>query len=149
MSDVETTMDVVQEIPVVAEETTRQEKRQNPLEIDPTGVIIEGVRHELSKLRARQVATISNIFGEMLIAGDKKLKDFKVSGDLNFIVGVLAALDERSLIKLAAALIGKDEKFAEDNFDLVWVTEALGKQLKLSNLRGVLINFTSISTQIQ
>ena len=117
----------------VQSETAKQEEqapqKTNPFDSDPIGITIEGTRYELTKMRARQVATISNIFGEMLIAGDKKLKDFKVSGDINFIVGVLAALD--------------------DNFDLVWVTEALGKQLKISNLRGVLINFTSISTQIQ
>jgi hypothetical protein len=137
----------------VQSETAKQEEqapqKTSPFDSDPIGITIEGTRYELTKMRARQVATISNIFGEMLIAGDKKLKDFKVSGDINFIVGVLAALDERSLIRLGAALIGKDEKFVEDNFDLVWVTEALGKQLKISNLRGVLINFTSISTQIQ
>lgn len=129
---------VDQEQPVVEEKATFS-----------TFVSVADEHIEIKKLTASKVATISNIFGELLIKGNKKLKEFRATDNMAFIVGVLAALDEGSLVRLASCLIERDEDFARNNFDLSWVLSALAIQMQVSNLKAVIQNFTSLLSQLQ
>lgn len=125
-----------------------QEEVKEVLPPDYT-VVVGDERIEIKKLTASKVATVSNIMGELLINGNRKLREFKATSDMAFFVGVLAALNENELVRLAAALIERDEQFVRDNFDLGWVLDALGKQMQVSNLRAVVANFTSLLSQLQ
>lgn len=112
-------------------------------------VNIGGIFYQVKPLHARKVSRIANLFAISLINGNKKLRDLKAPDTTNIVLGVLASLTESDLIKLAALLVDVEEKFAEDNFDLLWVTDALAKQIAVSNLKAVVENFTSLLSQIQ
>lgn len=112
-------------------------------------VTVNGADYEVKPLHAKKVARIANLFATSMIKGNKKLKEMKAPDTTNIALGVLASLDENDLVKLASVLIDVDEKFADDNFDLLWVTDALGKQIAISNLKGVVENFTALLSQIQ
>lgn len=112
-------------------------------------VMVGDERIEIKKLSASKVAVVSNIFAELLINGNKKLREYKAADNMAFIVGVLAALDEKNLVRLAACLIERDVEFARENFELGWVLEALGIQVQVSNLRAVITNFTSLLSRLQ
>lgn len=112
-------------------------------------VEVNGQRYQVKKLHAKKIARIANLFANSLIKGNKQLRDMKAPDSTNILLGVLAALTEDDLVRLAAVLIDSDEQFASDNFDLLWVTDALAKQIAISNLRAVVENFTSLLSQIQ
>lgn len=103
---------------------------------------------EITPLNAKKTAYIANLFGKLLLAGKMKLKDFSGlrGNDLPF--AILAAVDENMLVGLAAVLIGSDEEFARENFELEWVMEALVIQTRVSNLDTVIRNFTVLVSQI-
>lgn len=96
----------------------------------------------LKKMSANNVATIANILGRLSVEGRKAVKSMGGGTD-QFIWGVLATVSGEDLVKFAAALIGSDLKFAEDNFDIGWVVEAVMAQMELSNINALLTNFTS------
>lgn len=122
---------------------------QEEVTIDASHIMIGEERVELKKMNAAQVAKFANIIGESLISSNKKLKELKASDNTGLALGILASIDERALVRLGSCLTGKDEAFVAEQFDLAWVMEALMKQLMLSNIRGILRNFTLLSSQIQ
>lgn len=135
------------------DETVDAVEEDRAPEVDLTGVMINGKRCELKKMNARQVAKLSNVFGRALMAGAlemKKLRDAGQSGgESTVIMSILAGLDDKMLIKFASALVDLDEKVVEDNFDIAWVLEALMKQIQISDINGIIRNFTLLSSQIQ
>lgn len=110
-------------------------------------VEVNGTQFELKPMKAAQIAALSNIIGRLTLDGRKLLKDIGPGGDAtDFIWGLLAAVTEKELVKLAALVIGSDETFAAENFDLVWVTEALATQIEISNIGKIITNFTRLSS---
>lgn len=112
-------------------------------------VNIAGTDYVVKPLHAKKVARIANLFAISMISGNKKLKELKAPDTTNIVLGVLAALTDTDLVKLAAILVDVEESFADENFDLLWVTDALAKQIAVSNLKAVVENFTSLLSQIQ
>lgn len=112
---------------------------------------IEGTQYQVKKLHAFKVAKIANLFANLILGGNRKLRELKLNdlGGNSALFAILAILSEEDLVSLAALLIDVDPQFAKENFDLVWVTEALGKQIQISNLKAIVENFTSIASQIQ
>ena len=125
-----------------------EEKVNTTPDENKTFITIKGTKFEISPLDAKKTIFIANTFGKLLISGKVKLNEFKglTGGDLPF--AILATLDETTLVSLAATLIGSDEKFAEENFELGWVTEALLVQVQVSDLDAVIRNFTALFTQL-
>lgn len=107
-------------------------------------VVINEKEFEIGVLSPRQVAAIANLLGDVMLKGNSKLSSLQDSTDSNAIIwAVLSVLDEQSILKLAVAVTGCDEKFAKDNFSLTWVIKALQIQLKSEDLRAVIENFTT------
>lgn len=106
-------------------------------------ITINETEHNIKKLSAHQVATIANILGKLSVEGRKAVKSLGGGSNEQFIWGVLASVSGEDLIRFAAALIGSDTKFAEENFDIGWVVEAVMVQMELSNINSLLTNFTS------
>ena len=113
---------------------------------------IEGTDHEFNVGRpnAAQVAAIMRILSTVLRKVSSEIRNSGSEGDnLAIVAGLLGSLTEDQLIDLASVLIGSDKQFAADNFDLVWVTEALACVIEESNLAQVIQNFTRMFARIQ
>lgn len=91
-----------------------------------------------------QVAGVTRIFARLSIGAKSELKQVEKPSELDYVMAILANVDEDTLITLAALSVGCDKKYATENFDLVWVTQALGILIRKSNLATVITNFTSI-----
>lgn len=100
--------------------------------------------YEVKKLTPNGIATIANILGRLSVDGRKYLSQngSKNSTD-SFMWGVLAVVTGNDLINFASALIAAPIAFVEENFDLGWIMEAFKIQMELSNINGILTNFTS------
>ena len=110
-------------------------------------VQINGQDFEIKPMRANEIAAVAQIVGRLSLDGRKLLRQAGTDpGDV--IWALLAAVTGDELVKLAAVVVGCDAKFAADNFDLVWVTEALALQMNNINLGAILKNFTLLSTQL-
>lgn len=113
---------------------------------------IEGTDHEFNVGRpnAAQVAAIMRILSTVLRKVSSEIRNSGSEGDnLAIVAGLLGSLTEDQLVDLASVLIGSDKQFAADNFDLVWVTEALACVIEESNLAQVIQNFTRMFARIQ
>jgi hypothetical protein len=111
--------------------------------------MIAGESFEISQLNAKKVATISRMVGKMIISGRTTLKELKAVTDTNLVVGILASLQEEDLIELSAVIVGCDKEFARENFNLVWVSEALAAQSENADIKKIIENFTQLVSQIQ
>lgn len=130
-------------------ETVVQDDVEATVEFTPF-IEVGGEQIEIKKLSAYKVASVSNILAEWLLKGNRKLNEFKYgSNNMAFVVGMLAALDEESLVRFASTLIERDVEFVKEHFDLAWVLNALAIQMQVSNLRAVITNFTYALSQIQ
>lgn len=98
----------------------------------------------IGKPSPAQIVGITRAFAKLQLGARKSLSDITDAGDMDYIMAFLANIDEETLVNLAALSIGSDKKFAVDNFDLVWVTQALGILIRKSSLAQVVANFTSI-----
>lgn len=103
---------------------------------------------EIKKMNPHQIATIANILGKLSVDGKKTLKNLNVPNE-QFFWGILAVVTGDDLINFSAAIWGCDKKFAEDNFDVSALLEAVSIQMQLSNINGLISNFTSSSSPIQ
>ena len=112
-------------------------------------VIIAGEEYEVGSLNAKKVAAISNLIGGLIIRGKLQLNDLKAAANTNLALGILAALQEEDLVKFSAILVNCEPEFARENFDLIWVTEALKIQMEETDLQAVITNFTALLTQLQ
>lgn len=112
-------------------------------------VMIAEQEYEVGPLNARKVAAISNLIGSLIVRGRVQLKDLKAAADTNLALGILAALQEDDLIKFSALLVNCDPEFAKENFDLIWVTDALRIQMEQTDFQAVIANFTALLSQLQ
>ena len=112
-------------------------------------VMIGDQEFNVTKLDARKVATISKLIGNLIIRGRTTLNKLKAATEVNLVIGILAALEEDDLIQLSSVIAGCDPEYARENFDLVWVTEALNLQAQETDFRKIVENFTSLVSQIQ
>lgn len=111
-------------------------------------VTIAGQEFKIRALSAAKTAGISNIVGKLLLMGKLKLKEFKTLDANDLPTAILFALDEDLLIRFAGLLIGADDEFVRENFDLAWVIEALAIQVRISDLESIARNFSSLVSQI-
>ena len=111
-------------------------------------VFVNGEEFIITPLNATKTAFIANLFGRLLISGKLQLKQFKGLDPSDLPIAILSAVTSDMLIELAAVLINSDEEFARDNFDIVWVTDALRIQVENGGLDKVIRNFTSIVSQV-
>jgi len=114
-----------------------------------TVVIVNDQEFSVGKASAAQVSGIARILSRIGSAAGKGAQDLSDGDYLSVIAAIVGAVDEDELVSLAALCIGSDEKFAKDNFDLVWVTEALAVLIEETNLDAVIKNFMRIASRFQ
>lgn len=108
-------------------------------------VEVAGQTFEVDKAAPSQIAGIAKLIAGIYLRGKKEVSKLGLSSDASDLVwGVLSVLDEEDLIRLAALVIGSDEEFARENFDLVWVSDALASLIEETDLGAVIANFTRI-----
>lgn len=136
-------------------DTTNTAEQTQDLNVDnfepyklPGFVVIDNKEYKISSLTAKKTAFIMNLLGKLLISGKLKLKEFAGVEARDLPVAILMAVDEKSLISLAAILINESEKFVEENFSLTWVLEALAIQIEVGELDKIVRNFTLVVSQI-
>lgn len=103
----------------------------------------------IGKPTPAQVAGIVKIVAELNIGARQTLAAIEKPSEMDYVMALLANLDEKSLINLAALSIGSDKKFATENFDIGWVIPALTILIRKSNIVSVITNFTSMLSQDQ
>lgn len=130
--------EVVEQVEEVAQETV----------VLNTTLVIDGKEFLITPLNAKKTTFIMNLLGKLLISGKLKLKEFKGLEAKDLPVAILVAVDEPTLVALAAVLVGTDEDFAREHFNLAWVFEALAIQVQVGELDKVIRNFTLLVSQI-
>jgi hypothetical protein len=105
--------------------------------------------YPVGRADASQVAGIAKILSRIGSAAGKVSKDASEGDYLSVISAIIGAISEEELIEIAALCIGSDKKFAEEYFDLVWVSEALAIMVEETNLDIVVRNFTRIASRFQ
>lgn len=108
-------------------------------------VVINEKDYTVGKMTPKNIATIANILGRLSVDGRKYLVASNQKNQDSVIWGILAVVTGDDLVNFAAALIGSPKEFAEDNFDIGWLIEAIKIQMELSNINTLLTNFTSAS----
>jgi hypothetical protein len=117
--------------------------------MEETVVVIDGTEYKIGKPTAAQVSGIVRAFARLQLKARGEIRGLKDATDFDYIMAFLAHLEEDMLIELAALSIGVDKKFAKENFDLIWVTQALSALIKNANLGDVISNFTSMLSPSQ
>jgi len=112
-------------------------------------VNVGGTEYAIKTADAKQIAGIAKMFSQIGIESKKALAGVDGEDYLSIIVAMVGAITEDQLIDLAAISIGVDREFAKENFDLLWVTEALAVLMEETNLAGVVKNFTRIFSRFQ
>lgn len=111
-------------------------------------VVINNKEYKITPLNAKKTAVIMNIFGKLLISGKLKLREFKGADAKDLPMAILAAVDEPTLIALTSIIVGEDEAFVREHFNLSWVVEALAIQIREAEFAKVVRNFTLLVSQI-
>jgi len=130
----------------MSDELVNQSLEQN--NVLKTFVVIGGKEFEITPLNAKKTTFVMNTLGRLLIGGRIKLKEFKGLEAKDLPIAILTAVDEQTLVALAAVVVGCDEDYARDNFNLSWVLEALAIQVQVGELDKVIRNFTLLVSQI-
>lgn len=113
-------------------------------------VVVNGTSFEVGRATPAQVAGIAKLISSVSMDARKNIVKSGLEGSNDAVIwAVLGELDEDRLVGLAALVLGSDEEFARENFDLVWVTEALALVVEETNLSKVIGNFTRIFTLAQ
>lgn len=113
-------------------------------------VVVNGTTFEVGRATPAQVAGIAKLISSVSIDARKNIVKSGLDGNGDAVMwAVLGELDEERLVGLAALVIGSDKEFARENFDLIWVTEALALIIEETNLSRVIGNFTRIFTLAQ
>lgn len=108
-------------------------------------VVVVGDREiKIGKPTPKQAAGVARAFARLNLKARGELASLKNPNEFDYIMAFVAHLDEETLIDLAALAIGTDKKFATENFDLVWVTQALIVLIRKADLAKVIANFTSM-----
>lgn len=112
-------------------------------------IVVNGQKFTVGRPTASQVSGIAKILSKINIEARKKVvkAGIEESGGAA-LWALLGELDEATLIEFAALAVGCDKEFARENFDLVWVTEAVALMVEQANFAQVLANFTRIFTQM-
>jgi len=112
-------------------------------------VVVNGTEFPIGKASAAQVSGIAKILSRIGSAAGSGAKDLADGDYLSVIAAIIGAISEQELVELAALCIGTDKKFATENFDLVWVSEALAVLIEETNLVAVVKNFMRIASLLQ
>jgi len=112
-------------------------------------IVVDGVEFAVGKASAAQVAAILKVIKSMGTSAREVVGGFGEGADnLSLVFGIIGALDEENLITLASASLGCSREFAEEHFDLEWVSDALVTAIEASNLGAVVRNFSRLSSLI-
>jgi len=103
----------------------------------------------IAKANAAQVSGIAKILSRIGASAGKSAGDLADGDYLSVIAAIIGSVSEEELIELAALCIGSDKAFAKENFDLVWVSEALVILIEETNLSAVVRNFMRIASLLQ
>lgn len=102
----------------------------------------------INRVTPAQVSGIAKLISRMNVSARKEVMQAGLEGDGGAVLwAMLGQLNEKDLVELAALVIGSDKKFAEENFDLVWVSEAFAALMEVSQLKVVVANFMRMFTQ--
>lgn len=110
-------------------------------------VIVGEKSFNIDRVSPAQVAGIAGLISRMNVQARTAVMKAGLEGDGNAILwSMLGQIGEKDLIQLAALVIGSDKKFAEENFDMVWISEAFANLVEVSHLQVVVANFMRIFT---
>jgi hypothetical protein len=112
-------------------------------------VVVGGVEHKIKAASAAQIAGIAKILSQVGIESKRAMSGVDDGDYLTIIAALIGAITEEQLISLAALCIGVDRQYASDNFDMLWVTEALAVLMEETDLAGVIKNFTRIASRFR
>lgn len=112
-------------------------------------IVVNGKEHKIGAASAAQVAGIAKILSQIGIESKRSMVGVDDGDYLTIISALIGAITEDQLISLAALCIGSDREYAAENFDLVWVTEALAVLMEETDLAGVVKNFTRIASRFR
>lgn len=112
-------------------------------------VVVGGKEYFIGSASASQIAGIAKILSKIGIEAKRSLTGIEDSDYLTIVASLIGAITEEQLVSLAALCIGCDRKFAEDNFNLVWVTESLAVLMEETDLSAVIKNFTRIASRFR
>jgi len=112
-------------------------------------VNVNGTEFTVGHANAAQISGIAKILSRIGAAAGSGAKDLEDGDYLSVIAAVIGAIEEDQLVNLAALCIGSDREFAEENFDLVWVSEALAILVEETDLSAVVKNFMRIASRFQ
>lgn len=112
-------------------------------------VTVAGEKYEIGTASARQVAGVAKILSNVGLSARKSLDNISEGDYVSVIAALFGAVTEDELVELGALCIGADKEFVEQNFDLLWVSEALAILMEETDLAGVVRNFTRIASRFQ
>ena len=111
-------------------------------------VIVAGKSFNIDRVSPAQVAGIARMISRMNVSARGEVLKAGLEGDGNAVMwAMLGQISERDLVELSALVIGADKKFAQENFDLVWLSEAFANLVEVSELQVVMANFMRIFTR--
>ena len=112
-------------------------------------VVVNGVEYKIKTAGPAQITGIARIISQVGIAAKRNLVGMEDGDNLSIIASLIGSITEEQLVELAALCIGSDKEFAKENFDLVWVTEAMAVLMEETNLSAVIKNFTRIASRFR
>ena len=108
-------------------------------------VIVAGKSFTVDRVTPGQVSGIARLISRMNVQARTDVMKAGLEGDGNAVMwAMLGHITDKDLVELAAMVIGSDKKFAEENFDLVWLSEAFANLVEVSQLQVVISNFMRI-----
>ena len=111
-------------------------------------VIVAGKSFNIDRVSPAQVAGIARLISRMNVQARGEVLKAGLEGDGNAVMwAMLGQIGENDLVELSALVIGADKKFAKENFDLVWLSEAFANLVEVSELQVVMANFMRIFTR--
>ena len=111
-------------------------------------IIIDGKSFNVDRVSPAQVSGIARLISKTNVAARSEIIKAGLEGDGNAVLwAMMGQISEADLIELSALVIGSDKKFAAENFDLVWLSEAFANLVEVSQLQVVVANFMRIFSQ--
>lgn len=108
-------------------------------------VIVGGKSFNIDRITPAQVSGIARLLSRMNVQARTDVMKAGLEGDGNAVMwAMLGHITDKDLIELAAMVIGSDKKFAEEHFDLVWLSEGFANLVEVSQLQVVIANFMRI-----
>lgn len=114
-----------------------------------SSVVVNNVEYKIGRASAAQVSGIAKILSKVTREVSSSIGNLEEADTFAILSGVLGSVSEENLVRLGALCIGVDEEYAQEHFDLVWVSDALATLMEETDIVAVTRNFTRIFSRFQ